>query len=57
MSGGKSGAQPAPALGMDILMVGSHFTVPADWEDGRLPAVPQHFVQNAHSADGSGCLR
>ena len=47
----------ASTLDMDVLMVGSHFAVPADREDGCLPAVPQHFVQNAHSADGSGCLR
>lgn len=47
----------ASTLDMDVLMVSSHFAVPADREDGCLPAVPQHFVQNAHSADGSGCLR
>lgn len=40
-----------------VLTLGSDFNILTDREDRRLPAVPQYFVQNAHSADRSGCLR
>lgn len=51
------GAQPALVHRQGSLTSGSTLNVPTDREDGCLPAVPQHFVQNARSADRSGCLR
>lgn len=48
---------PAPARGQGALTAASDFGVLTGREDGRLPALPQYFVQNAHSADRSRCLR
>ena len=45
------------STGTGFLSLGSDSSVFTDWEDRCLPAVPQYLVQDADSADRSGCLR